>query len=56
MKGFKSLGFTLVYKGKDIEDGIESYEKGCLDCKSMKDYGLEVLNITSSSCTHALVY
>jgi hypothetical protein len=24
MKGFKELGFTLVYKGNDIEDGIES--------------------------------
>jgi hypothetical protein len=41
MKGFKALGFTLVYKGNDIEDGIELYEKGCLDHKSVKDYGLE---------------
>jgi hypothetical protein len=39
MKGFKSLGFTLMYKGNDIEDGIESYEKGFFDRKSVKDYG-----------------
>jgi hypothetical protein len=41
MKGFKALGFTLVFNGKDIEHGIELYEKGGLDRKSVKDYGLE---------------
>ncbi len=60
MKGFKSLGFTLVYKGNDIEDGIESYEKGCLDRQSVKDYGPEVLHITTSlhprgRYTHAFI-
>ena len=38
---FKALGFTLVYSGKDIEHGIEMYEKGGLDGKSVKEYGLE---------------
>jgi hypothetical protein len=60
MKGFKLLVFTLVYKGNDIEDGIESYETGCLDRKSVKDYGLEVLHITTSlhprgRYTHAFI-
>jgi hypothetical protein len=41
MKGFKALGFTLVFNGKDIEHGIELYEKGGLDRKSVKEYGLE---------------
>jgi hypothetical protein len=60
MKGFKLLGLTLVYKGNDIEDGIESYEKGCLDRKSVKDSGPEVLHITTSlhppgRYTHAFI-
>jgi hypothetical protein len=29
MACFKALGFTLVYKGKDIEGGVELYETGC---------------------------
>jgi hypothetical protein len=41
MKGFKALGFTLVFNGKDIERGIELYDKGGLDGKSVKEYGLE---------------
>ncbi len=31
MKSFKALGFTQVYNGKNIEHGIELYEKGGLD-------------------------
>jgi hypothetical protein len=41
MKGFKALGFTLRYNSKDIEHGIEMYEKGGLDGKSVREYGLE---------------
>jgi hypothetical protein len=41
MKGFKTLGFMLVFNGKKIEHGIELYEKGGLDRKSVKEYGLE---------------
>jgi len=40
-KVFKALGFTLVFNGKDIEHGVELYEKGGLDRKSVKEYGLE---------------
>jgi hypothetical protein len=36
-----TLGFTLVFNGKGIEHGIELYEKGGLDRKSVKEYGLE---------------
>jgi hypothetical protein len=39
MRGFKELGFTLVFNGKDIERGAELYEKGGLDRKSVKEYG-----------------
>ena len=35
MKGFKVLGFKLVFNGKAIERGIELYEKGGLDRKSV---------------------
>ena len=38
---FKALGFKLVYTGKDIEHGIEMYDKGGLDGESVKEYGLE---------------
>ena len=41
MKSFKALGFTQVYNGKNIEHGIELYEKGGLDRKSVKKYRLE---------------
>ena len=41
MKDFKTLGFTLVFNGKDIEGGIELYETGGLDGKSVKEHGLE---------------
>jgi hypothetical protein len=34
-KVFKALGFTLVFNGKDIERGVELYEKGDLDRKSV---------------------
>jgi hypothetical protein len=40
-KCFKALGFTLVFNGNDIERGVELYEKGGLDRKSVKEYGLE---------------
>ena len=40
-KGFKALGFKLVFNDKDIELGVELYEKGDLDRKSVKEYGLE---------------
>jgi hypothetical protein len=41
MKGFKQLGFTLEFNGKDIERGVELYEKSGLDRKSVKEYGLQ---------------
>jgi hypothetical protein len=41
MKGLKAFGFTLVYNGKNIEHGIVVYEKGELNRKSVKEYGLE---------------
>ena len=41
IKGFKALGFTLVFNGKDIEQGIELYEKDGSDRMSVKEYGLE---------------
>ena len=28
---FKALGFTVAYKGKDIEEGIALYEQGGMD-------------------------
>ena len=34
---FKALGFTVAYKGKDIEEGIALYEQGGMDCKSVKE-------------------
>ena len=41
MKGFRALGFTLAFRGNDIEKGIEMYERFELDGRGVWKYGLE---------------
>jgi hypothetical protein len=55
-KAFKALGFTLVYKGKDIERGIELHARNCLESQSVKRYGLEESNMDMQGHPVAAAY
>lgn len=41
IKGFRALGFTLAFRGNDIEKGVEMYERFELDGRGVWKYGLE---------------